>query len=251
MTDNQDSINFNSPIPYYSQLKTILLSKINRKVWDIGEKLPSQSELCDKYEVSRTVVRQALKELEDEGRIVQRKGRVAYVIGPKISGRLLERLSGTYQDMIDLGYLPVSKILKQHIIRSDEEIARRLQIEEDVEIIELVRLRFVNDEPFVLVTSYIPYNLCPKIVNIDLKEKSLLDTLKKEYNIIIASSQRSIESESAKEYEANLLGIKVGAPLLLFNSISYATNGQVVGSTKALFRGDRTRFEVEILTNPK
>jgi GntR family transcriptional regulator len=250
MSDNQDRINFNSPIPYYSQLKTILLSKINQKVWNIDDKLPSQSELCDMYQVSRTVVRQALKELEDEGRIEQRKGRVAYVIGPKISGRLLERLSGTYQDMMDLGYIPVSKVLKQHIIQSDEKIARRLQIEAGVNVIEIVRLRFVDGEPFVLVTSYIPYDLCPKIVEIDLKEKSLLDTMKKEYNIIIASSQRSIEAELAKEYEANLLNIKVGAPLLLFNSISYATNGQVVGSTNALFRGDRSRFEVEILTNP-
>ncbi len=241
-----NKINFESPIPYYSQLCDILLENINLGTWKVGDSLPTQLELCEQYGVSKAVVRQELKSLEDEGKIIQRRGKVACVAEPKISGRLLQNLAGTYQDMIELGYYPTTKIILNHMIQADQRVAKRMGIELGTEVIELVRLRFIKDEPFVLIFNYLPYSLCPDILNMDLTGKSLLAELKHNYGIVLVSSKRSIEAVIANDYESKLLNIRKGSPLLLFNSSSFMQGGEPAGTTKALFRGDRARFDVEV-----
>ena len=249
MGDSNNQINYNNGIPYYLQVKEVLFRKINSGELKAGDSLPSQSELCDQFGVSRTVIRQALNELENDGRIIQHKGRVAQVKEPKITGRMLERLSGTYQDIIDIGYVPINQVLKQHVIKARKWLSRRLDINIGEKIIEIKRLRYVNHEPFVLIISYIPYDLAPKFAEIDLTKKSLLSELEKEYGITIASSRRSIETRCATENEARLLEIEKGSPLLIIETVSYMENGRAMGTTRSLFRGDRARFDVDISPN--
>jgi len=246
MQEKALAIDFESPRPYYSQLKQILMSQIEQGIWRNGDALPSHSELCEQYQVSRSVVRQALKELEDEGRVIQRKGRLATVATPKISGNLLANLSGTYEDLAEKGYYAISQTLKQVVVPASNEIAERLALKPGEKIIEIERLRFVKDEPFVLVSSFLPYALCPIIKDTDLTNKSLLAILRSEYGIVITSSRRSIETCKASAHEAKLLQIKKGDPLFLFNSLSYMDNGKVMGCSRAFFRGDRARFEVDL-----
>jgi GntR family transcriptional regulator len=71
----KDLINFDSHIPYYIQLMDILRDKIQQKDWAPGDQIPGEKYLCEHYQVSRTVVRQALRELEFEGVIHRQKGK--------------------------------------------------------------------------------------------------------------------------------------------------------------------------------
>jgi GntR family transcriptional regulator len=246
MTEINDVIDFSSSIPYYSQLKDILLLQIDLGVFKVGSTLPSHAELCAKYNVSKAVVRQTLKELEIDGRIDQRRGKLATVAELKIPQDLMQQLSGTYHLMTRLGYYPTTKVLLNHVIHANESIAERLQLKPGDLVIELERLRFIEDEPFVFMRSYVPYDLCPKIAEIDLTGKSLLNETKREYGYVITSSKRTVEAVIARDEEAKLLRIPKGAPLLLFNSVSYIEDGRSIGTTRALFRGDRARFDVEI-----
>ena len=70
-----DRIDFQSPVPYYAQLVQLLREKIHRGFWKVGEKIPGEQELCTQYGVSRTVVRQALGELELQGAVRRQKGK--------------------------------------------------------------------------------------------------------------------------------------------------------------------------------
>jgi GntR family transcriptional regulator len=246
MTETHNAIDFDSSIPYYSQLKDILLEQINRGVFKARSELPSHADLCVKYNVSKAVVRQTLKELEIDGRIVQRRGKLATVAEQKIPQDLMQQLSGTYHLMTRLGYYPTTKVLLNRVVPATESISERMQLNPGDLVIELERLRFIDDEPFVFMKSYVPYNLCPKIAEMDLTGKSLIAETKKEYGYVISSSKRTIEAVSARDYEAKLLQIPKGAPLLLFNSVSYIEDGRSIGTTRALFRGDRARFDVEI-----
>jgi GntR family transcriptional regulator len=246
MVEFQETINFESSIPYYTQLKMILEEQIRQGVFRPGDHLPSHSELCEQFNVSKAVVRQALKQMEIEGLIVQRRGKLTMVAEKKIPGYLLQQLSGTYHSMTRLGYYPTTKVLLNHVILATESIAEKLEIKPGDQVIELERLRFIEDEPFVFMRSFVPYDLCPKIAEIDMTGKSLLDEIKREYGFVISSSKRTIEAVSARDMEATLLKIPRNAPLLLFNSVSFIDTGRVIGSTRALFRGDRARFDVEI-----
>jgi GntR family transcriptional regulator len=62
-----ETINFESRIPYYIQLMDILKEKVQLGNWSPGDQIPGEQDLCELYGVSRTVVRQALRELEYGG----------------------------------------------------------------------------------------------------------------------------------------------------------------------------------------
>lgn len=241
------SINFESHIPYYIQLMDLLKEKILQKKWVSGEQIPCEQDLCETYGISRTVVRQALRELELEGVITRRKGKGTFISEPKINEGLIQKLTGFYQDMVERGLNPVTKVLHQNVVRANEQVARFLNIASGTEVIDIERLRFINDEPIQLVTTYIPYLVYPPLATVDLTNRSLYEFLEKEGGIILTRGRRYIEAVLANANEAALLGIERGAPLLMLDSVSYAENNLPIEYYHALHRGDRSRFEVDLV----
>ena len=243
----KDSINFDNHIPYYIQLMDILKEKVQHAEWAPGDQIPGEQDLCEHYQVSRTVVRQALRELEYEGVISRQKGKGTFISLPKISEGLVQKLTGFYQDMVERGLRPGTKVLHQNVIPSNDKIARFLNIKAGEKLIDIQRLRFINEEPIQLVTTYIPYEICPALASIDLTNCSLYEYLEKECEIFITKGRRYIEAVLANDFEAEILGIERGAPLLMPDSISYSEDGIPIEYYHALHRGDRSRFEVELV----
>jgi GntR family transcriptional regulator len=241
-----DTINFESRIPYYIQLMDILKEKVIHGNWRPGDQIQGEQDLCEVYGVSRTVVRQALRELELEGIINRRKGKGTFISLPKISESLAQKLTGFYQDMVERGLKPVTKVLHQHVSPANENVARFLNIKPGEKVIDIMRLRFINEEPIQLVTSYIPFEICPTLATVDLTNRSLYEYLESEGGVFIAKGRRYLEAVLANESEAALLGIERGSPLLMLDSISFSENGDPIEYYHALHRGDRSRFEVEL-----
>ena len=138
-----EKIDFDSPIPFYIQLMDALRTKIVHGDWKPGDQLPVEYTLCDTFGVSRTVVRQALRELELEGLIYRRKGKGSFVSEPKISGGLAQKLTGFYQDMEERGSRPISKVLKLGVVPATTSVAEHLDI--------------------TTLGSYDPTNLCDRL----------------------------------------------------------------------------------------
>lgn len=241
-----EKINFESHIPYYIQLMDILKEMVQSGVWEPGDQIPGEQDFCKHYGVSRTVVRQALRELELEGVIDRRRGKGTFIALPKISEGLVQKLTGFYQDMVERGLKPGTKVLHQDVIPSNEKVARFLNIKPGEQVVDILRLRSINEEPIQLVTTYIPYELCPALASVDLTNRSLYEFLEKECGIFIARGIRYIEAVLPNETEIALLGIERVTPLLMLDSISFSENGQPIEYYHALHRGDRSRFEVEL-----
>ena len=243
-------IEFNSHIPYYVQLINLLKSQFQQKVWKPGDKIPGEPELCDLYGISRTVVRQALQELQHEGLIVRQKGKGTFVAYPKIGESLASKLTGFYHDMLERGLRPTTRVLHQRVIPVPEKVADYLEVAPGTPVIDIHRLRSVNNEPIQLVTSYIPFALCPQAAEVDLTDRSLYDFLE-DCGLQIARGRRYIEAVEASEEAAQLLCVKRGQAMVMLNSICYLANGTPVEYYLALHRGDSTRFEVELVRVPE
>ncbi len=241
------AINHDSHIPYYVQVKDALRECIEGGDWSPGTQLPGEPELCQLFQVSRTVIRQALKEMEYEGLIVRKKGRGTFVAEPKISEGLFQKLTGFYQDMVDRNHVPISRVLKQVVTPASIKVAARLHLEPGTAVVEIERLRFVQDEPIVLVTTYLPHKACPAVVDADLSTQSLYAFVEEHCGLVIVRGHRTLEAVAANEYEANLLQVEPGAPLIMLNSVSYLEDGTPLEYYHALHRGDRSQFEVELV----
>ena len=241
------SINRKSPIPYYIQVQNKLTESINQGQWRPGDKLPGEHQLCEMFNVSRTVIRQALDQLEQEKIIYREKGRGTFVAQPTIKKRFVQNLIGFYEDMVEQGYTVFSKMLRLEVIPAKSTVAGKLEIEPNTKVIYMERLRFVDDEPITLTRTYLPYDLCPQVIDADFSYSSLYAFIENECALSIARGIRIIEAVSTTEYESKNLQIPVGSPLILIKSISYQVDGTPLEYYEALHRGDRSQFEVELV----
>ncbi len=240
-------IDHHSPIPFYIQLREILEAQIAAGVWQPGDRLPSEQELCELHDVSRTVVRQTLLELEGKGLIVKRRGKGSFIAKPKIQESLVQKLTGFYQDMVERGIMPTTIVLHHDVEPAKAKVAYQLELETGTPVFNIERLRFVHGEPIVLVHTYLPYDLCPGLAKVDLSNRSLYAVLEDEFGLLLSHGRRTIEAVVADERQAELLDTPPGAPLISLESISYLRDGTPIEYFHALHRGDRSRFEVNIV----
>lgn len=245
--DSVEAIQKDSPLPLYFQLKELLRHEIESGRWQPGHRIPSEAELCQAFDISRSVVRQALRELEYQGLLYREQGKGTFVAQPKISESLMQDLSGFYEDMVAKGLTPVTKVLRQEVQPADKKTANYLQIKPDDKVIVIERLRSVGSEPITLVTTYLPYDICPDLIDEDLGSQSLYALLEKKHGFELSHGRRTIEAVAANQYEAQLLGVEEGAPLVLLDSVSYLRDGRPIEYFHAVHRGDRSRFEVEVV----
>ena len=145
------------------------------------------------------------------------------------------------------GITLISEVLEQSIINPTSKIASYLQINRDETVIKIMRLRFVKEQAIVLVTTYLPYKICPGLEDIDLSRQSLYKVLETKYDQQIERGVRIIEAVVATKEEAELLGVTEGSPLMLIKSISYLKDGTPIEYYKAVHRGDRSRFQVQLV----
>jgi GntR family transcriptional regulator len=240
-------IDRNSHVPYYIQVKDALLDYIQTNDWQNDRLLPSEPELCQKFDVSRTVIRQAMKELEFQGAIRREKGKGTFINEAKIDEGMVQELTGFYQDMVQRGQTPVTKVLRQELAPASARVANRLQLEVNESVVEIHRLRGLKDGFFILDTTYLPYSICPEVLDADLAAQSLYAFLENKLGLVIARGHRTLEAVLANEYEAALLQIKKGDPLILLDSVVYLDDGRPIEYFHAVHRGGRARFEVELI----
>ncbi len=167
MIDKGDGFDLGSAIPYYYQLRKFIKRKIKAGEWKSGQKLPSEQALCAHFGVSRTVVRQALGDLTSDNFIETHKGKGSFVAAPKHAWQLMQSLTGFYQDAEVSGQKISTQVLDLKVIPAANEVTEFLNLAEGDPVIMMKRLRFINDEPVVLVVNYIPEKLCPSLVNED------------------------------------------------------------------------------------
>jgi len=244
------SLNFENQIPLYVQLKNAIKEKIESQTLLPGMKIPSEIYFTQKFGVSRIVISQALKELAYEGLVYRNRGKGTFVSEPKITQDFVQRLIGFNQDTAEKGMIPKTKVLEKRVINADSELSKILRINIGDEIIRITRLRYLvknNDIPNHLSTTNLPLKLCPKLLDVDLTNQSLYSFLRNEYQLFISKGFRVIEAIPADEYQAKLLEIKRGTPLLKLRSVSYIDDGTPIEYYESVYRGDKVQFQVEVL----
>jgi GntR family transcriptional regulator len=192
-------------------------------------------------------VRQALKELQNEGFLSTEKGKGSFIASAKITTGFVENLAGFYEVFQKQGYNVTTRILKQEIIPAPHNIAETLRVQINTPLVLLSRLRELNGEPSVYADNYVPEDLCPRLVEENMEDRSLYIYLEKHCGYEIDRGRRYIGVTLAGEHVASLLGVAAGFPLIEIESVTYLRSGRPLECFHSLHRGDKTRFEVNLL----
>ena len=99
-------INKKSSIPKYFQLQTWLQDRIEQGYYSTNDKIPTESELVKLSGLSRATVRQALRNLENDGFIVRKKRVGSFVRRLKKSSNNIQTVGLLVPD-IRSGYAPI------------------------------------------------------------------------------------------------------------------------------------------------
>ncbi|RXZ83856.1 GntR family transcriptional regulator [Paenibacillaceae bacterium] len=240
------TLNKEVPIPYYYQLKEILLDYITNDHVGYDRPIPTEVEISAHFNISRPTVRQAINELVVEGYFVRQKGKGTFVTKPKISQEFLQVLDSFNNEMIKKGLEPSTKILGIDVIDCDDKIADALHIATGSQVIRLRRLRFANEDPIVYVVTYLPYDRCKPILDRNFEYESLYEILRQVCGFSLMEAVRNLEAVLAGEYEAELLGVDKGAPIQFIKSITYLTDSSPIEYSLAKYRGDRSQFSFKL-----
>lgn len=225
-------------IPKYYDVKRSLLALT--KSLPAGSALPPERTLAVRFETSRTTVRQALSELVVEGRLVRIQGKGTFVAQPKVAQVL--QLTSYTGDLRTVGLEPDTKILDISYVTADEQLARRLAINAGGRVLRIHRLRLASGEPMSIDTTHLSARRFPRLRRELEMHSSLYETLYNAYNVRLTDAEEIIETVLATPYDAQVLSVDAGLPLLLLTRHAFDADGNPVEWAQSLYRGDRYKF---------
>ena len=234
------------PLPYYHQLKQLIVADIARRRLKPGDRLSGDHALCQRYDVSRTVVRQALRELEIEGVLTRAKGKGTFVAPAPSSGGLIASLTGLFEDVAARGLRLHTDVRAIRVVPADDVQASALGLEVGDPVVHIERLRTVGGEPWVFTVTDVPRWAAPGLEDEDLTDDSLYRVLEQDYGVVLVHGTRIVEASLAGTGMARLLGVRRSDPVLVLRSVSVDAAGRPVESFVAFHRADRSRFEVDL-----
>lgn len=228
--------------PRHKQISQWLRQKIEEGVFEIDDKLPSENELCKKFDVSRVTVRKALQTLENENLIYRSQGLGSFVCDDRPRQSLI-RLTDFVEDMRRAGMEASSEVIQFKTVETTEQIASILNIDTET-VLRLDRLRMGDGQPIAFDITWLPMFYGQLIEGYELEDETIYKILERDYDIPVEKGYYRIEAENADGYLADHLEIKRGAALLLIDRLSLTLGDKPIYYQKRYYRSDRFVYEI-------
>lgn len=244
---NDFKLDDSNRVPYYYQLKQYIIQEIESGNWKPKQMLPYENELCIRFDVSRTVVRQALQELKNDGYINTRKGKGTFVAEPKVNENILQNILGFHELWKSQGLKVENIILELESIKAPDDVAKILKLKPEDKVIFLKRLVKLDNVPYSIMTNYIPYSLEPGLLKEDYRNTGLTSVMERKYGIEFPYGISTIELTFTTEEESKFLKVKKGTPLFLFYGTNFSSDNIPIVYFKIVIISERSRIKVDMV----
>jgi GntR family transcriptional regulator len=235
-------------VPLYLQLEYRIKAEINSGHWKPGDQIASERDLMRIAGVSRATVRQTLASLTQQGILERKHGRGTFVTRPKFEQTIQAAYSFADQ-LRALGLHVEDRILKKAVTKTTADMAKLFGLPVGEELIQLERLRLLEDVPLMVNRSFIVYRLCPDLLNIDVGP-SLYGLLGERFDLPLLRSTDTLEAIPAEGAIAEHLQIIRGEPIMYTQRIAYTYDDVLLHVGLTYIRGDMCRFRVDMHKQP-
>ena len=228
--------------PLYLQLAGAIESSVRSGALPPGSRLENELMLAKRLGLSRPTVRQGIQELVDKGMLVRKRGVGTQVVQAPVNRQVA--LTSLYDDLRTAGKAPRTEIIEYRIGRPSPEAVDRLQLAPGEQVLDLIRVRYADDEPLAVMRNTVPERIAPSRAS--LADNGLYASLR-EAGIVSVLAHERIGATVADEEHAELLDEEVGAALLTMERKSFANDGSVVEFGYHVYRASRYSFEVTLV----
>lgn len=242
------AMEFDSGRPRHEQISDWLREKIEEGSYEVDEKLPSEKQLGEQFDVSRVTVRRALQTLESEDYIYRRQGLGSFVQDRRAAQGLVH-LTDFAQDMARAGLEASSTVCHQAPESPPSDVAVRLDTD-DTHVMRLDRVRLGDGDPMAFDRTWLPMFYAQLLEDHDLERETIYEILETEYEIPILRGRYRVAATNADTAVAGALGVENGTALLLIERLSLTQGDKPVYFQRRYYRSDRVSYELELAREP-
>lgn len=243
MSNLLDMINRYADRPIYRQLSDLLEARLAEQARP-GDRLPSETELSQEFDVNRLTVRRALNELNQRGLIETVHGKGSFVASPRVRYNVSAGRDASFtRSMHDLGHQVSVRLLSAEAVENPELQA---ELGTSGTILSFSTVRLVDGEPWSLSLTSIDADRFPGLAEHWTGETSLFDFLLEHHGVRMQRAYRTFAAALAEPVEAERLQVRVGGALLEMRGLNIGQDGAPVAVVQHKFRGDRVQFTVDL-----
>jgi GntR family transcriptional regulator len=227
-------------IPLYVQLAQKLTENIETGVTPVGSILPTEETLAVTHEMSRHTVRQALRELRENGLIVSR-ARIGSVVKARPIGSYFLNGINSIKDLLQFVDLTEMHLKHTKKITADESLAKELRCPVQTPWVEAEILRTVPELPIPL--SYLQLYLPPKFSHVLIGSKvffkPIYSMIEATHRVTITEVFQEIMAINLSKRQAQLLQASTGQAALKIRRTYYDKTGRVIQISHSIYPSDR------------
>lgn len=244
MTVARSELDPTTGVPLYRQIKEILRTEISSGSVDPDTPM-TEAQLLERFGVSRAPIRQALRELSDDGYVYRKQGKGTF----PVPGRRIERPAGTrpgtlYQHLSEQGLATTTSVSGLDRVIPPERIREKLGLAEDERLLHFMRLICVDDIPLAHSRIYlrVPAEFTPTRSDLE-SGSSAFELLEREFGITLIQSENEAWATAADAEMAAQLQVPVGNPLLAIETVFITKGGVPSGFRTAMHRSDEFKYQ--------
>lgn len=232
-------IDKSSPVPLHYQLEQFLRHGIESGRFAPDSQLPTEQELQDHFDLSRTPIRQAIGKLAADGLVVRRRSQGTVVLSRPFEEDL-QSLTSFTEEVQRRGHQPSARVIQFHEERAGEQDARHLEIALHTPIWSVVRVRYIDKAPVGYIVSHIPVALVPRLRATDFTEEgpaqSIYYVLEQLHDVKLVQATEHFDAAVVDERCAVLLNLPVGSPILSRVRVSFNANRAPTAFEQGFYR---------------
>ncbi|GAA6137678.1 GntR family transcriptional regulator [Arenicella sp. 4NH20-0111] len=217
--------------PLYQQVYDEIVKRLGEGFWKAGDSLPSEFALAEELGVSQGTVRKALNQLVAENILRRRQGKGTYVAEHSNESSLYRFFR--YREKGGKGVIPETKIISVLRREPSELESSKLSLDCGSDVVEMVRLRSIQDKPAIFEKVIQPLSVFPGIDRESEYPNSLYALYQEKYGISIVEVRDELHAVKLEEEVAKQLNLPVGSAALMTQRSSINIDGRVVEWSQA------------------
>lgn len=229
--------------PLHEQLYEEMLSRIRSGEWAEGERVPSEQTLIAEFGTSRAPIRQALATLRAQGAVDGGRGAPPRVRRPVPTQPFQTFVSFTEWAQ-GIGRRPGQRVVEAARRPASDAVAAELGVEPGSTVVEIVRLRLLDDEPAMLERSAFPFDVGRVLLAADLDNGSIYQAMR-EHDLAPERARHVFDAVAADALDARLLEAPQGSPLLRVRRVAWDARGALVEAADDRYLPSMASFAVE------
>lgn len=214
--------------PLYKEVKSKITESMRSGEWKPGEAIPSEKALGERFGVSIGTVRKAVDELTSENMLIRHQGRGTYVASHDRERQFFYFFHIVRHD--GQKEIPEVELVTFAKGKADGTVARKLGIDVGAGVFRFANKLSIGGKPAVVDEITVPQSLFPGLTEHRLRERptTLYHYYQETYGVTVVRTEERLRAVKANEFQAKVLGLRLGEPLLQIIRVALSYKDQPV-----------------------